>query len=48
MLAGYGTLPFGFNAKELWSAIHEIEEKQEPIFIIPSMLEVIQMNPNSI
>jgi hypothetical protein len=41
MLAGYGTLPFGFNAKELWAAIHDLEAAQEPIFIIPSMLEVL-------
>jgi acetylornithine/succinyldiaminopimelate/putrescine aminotransferase len=39
-LAGYGTLPFGFNNKEIWSAIREVEEKEEPVFIIPSLLEV--------
>lgn len=39
MLAGYGSIPFGFNPKQIWDAIHEVEERSEPIFAIPSYLE---------
>lgn len=38
-IAAYGALPFGYNPPEIWRAVHELEERQEPSFIQPSLLE---------
>lgn len=38
-LGGYGTLPFGFNPPEIWQAVTKLKEAEEPVFIIPSLLE---------
>ena len=38
-IAAYGALPFGYNPPEIWRALHELEARQEPSFIQPSLLE---------
>lgn len=38
-IAAYGALPFGYNPPEIWRALHELEQNQEPSFIQPSLLE---------
>jgi len=38
-IAAYGALPFGYNPPEIWQALHELEARQEPSFIQPSLLE---------
>ena len=38
-IAAYGALPFGYNPPEIWRALHELEARQEPSFLQPSLLE---------
>lgn len=38
-VAAYGALPFGFNPPEIWQALHEVEQRQEPSFVQPSVLD---------
>ena len=38
-IAAYGALPFGYNPPEIWRALHDLESRQEPSFIQPSLLE---------
>lgn len=38
-IAAYGALPFGYNPPEIWQALHDLEARQEPSFIQPSLLE---------
>lgn len=38
-IAAYGALPFGYNPTSIWDAIDQVQIKQEPSFIQPSLLE---------
>ena len=38
-IASYGALPFGFNPPDIWEAITEVRDAQEPSFIQPSYLQ---------
>lgn len=38
-IASYGALPFGFNPPEIWDAIIQVHDSQEPSFIQPSYLD---------
>lgn len=37
-IANFGALPFGYNPKEIWQALHAVEESAEPAFVQPSYL----------
>lgn len=38
-VAGYGCVPFGHSPAEIWSAITEVRDRSEPIFVQPANLE---------
>lgn len=37
-IASYGALPFGYNPSEIWSAINDVRDSEEPSFVQPSYL----------
>jgi len=37
-IVSYGALPFGYNPKEIWDCINDIQNSKEPSFIQPSAL----------
>ncbi len=39
LIAAYGALPLGYNPNEVWEAILEVNQKEEPSFIQPSALD---------
>src|SRR5262249_26881410 len=36
-IAAYGALPFGFNPRPIWAALHAVERSGEPSFVQPSL-----------
>mgnify|MGYP000862497152 CR=1 FL=1 len=38
-IAAYGALPFGYNPPRIWEALRDVQERMEPSFIQPSLLE---------
>src|SRR5262245_48236235 len=37
-VAAYGALPFGFNPKEIWEGLMDVQLRAEPSFVQPSLL----------
>lgn len=38
MIAAYGALPFGYNPRQIWDAVNNVESLMEPSFVQPSSL----------
>ena len=38
-VAAYGALPFGHNPAAIWTALRDVQQRQEPVFVQPSYLD---------